>query len=221
MGKLLSNPRKRLARIRLAALDYKGLIALGGSIQAALTGNPSYATPIPTLINLATAISNVKSAAALHGSKRNKGSHSNFETLKANTITLRNMIQSEINYITTTAGTNASDDSVLFNSILATAGTGLRHVKAKIKRAQPVTFIRQTNNKLYPPGVHRINWKKSQGFIKGYRINQYEIVVGGVFAGTTTKGNFIVTVPVGGSVDVIVTPFNSFGRGQSMFITVK
>ena len=228
MGRPINPSRKSNIRVKINKAGYKKLIQLGNTVHAALAGNLNFATPIPTLPDLATAVTVLTTATIQMGQKRSRGSKSDLAIAQSAAIDLRNILTALKQYVITTAVVAAPTDIPNQTAILATSGFGFAVTRALTPKSQIPTFVRQTNNHKFPGTVGRINWKRPIGLIKGKRVSSFDIYqIDPItrtrisFLGTTTKTNFESAVPVGTSIMVAIVPKNSRGEGNVATVQIK
>src|ERR1035437_5326581 len=101
---------KPIIAINLSKTNYTGLASLGNSVHGGLSGNASFATPLPTLTALQTAITDVATAVAAWGPKGNRGSHATLVDLRNKALTLSQTLKSLAQYVMNTAQTTAGSD---------------------------------------------------------------------------------------------------------------
>lgn len=220
MGKAVTNPQKFVLRLKIGTLAYGPLISLGRTVAARMLTNIAiFPAPAPSLINLNAAITDAAAAWAAHGTKRNKGSEADTIDLRAKITTLRVMLIEEAGYVLQTLSPTA--DVPTFNAQLLLAGFAVKSKRSRASRLQQPKFMRQTNNKTFPTTMHRINWRKGNGMLKGIPVAAYNVYSNGVLIGSTTKGNWIVDLGVDTHKTIIVKPSNARGEGNAMQITVR
>ena len=221
MGRPISNIRKSQIRVKINKAGYKKLLALAGSVHTALTGNAEFTTPSPSLTSLATAKTALAASTRYMGAKRNRGSKAEFAQAQSDANNVRSILTALLQYVTNTvliAAGGANDQGA---AILATTGFGFRVTRKITPKLQIATFVRQTNNHQFPGNLHRLNWKRPIGLIKGKRPTAYNILIGGVIVQTVTKTNAIIPVAPGANVDVLIQPMNSRGTGNTFNATIK
>lgn len=221
MGKFLNDPRKLLARLKVGKKNNRALVAVAGALFTKMTGNTNYTTPVPTLLALQTAQTDLSTAMALTDFKRNRGSKAQMQDTINKAAILRNTIIEMINYITQTSLVDATDN-VDFNVIIASSGIGLRHVRTRRPATQIPRFIQQNNSKVNPANILRLKWSKPLGTLKGQPIAGYNIVVGGHIVATTTA-TFHQFDPIAGAgiIEGYIQPFNARGAGRKSFFTIR
>jgi hypothetical protein len=225
MGRPINNIRKSNGIIKINKQGARQLITLLRCIVVRMTGNANFTTPVPALTVATSAANDLATAFENQSIKRARGSKNDTADFNAKLIAARSVATSLLNYVKNTAVIAAAGDNSVYNSVITSSGFGVIPAKRRAKVQQIPTFVRQTNNKLFPSNTGRINWKRPIGDIKGAKIAGYNIytMVGGnwtIFA-TTTKTNYIVPVTPGVNTDVRIVPFNSRGSGQPFFTTVK
>lgn len=213
--------RKLQLGLRQNKFRYKQLIQIAGTVITKMTGNANFATPAPTLLAIQTAQTDLKNANALSGYKRSRGTKAQLIDTQGKAQTLSNLLLALLNYVLNTAAIAADQDTPDFDNIIISSGFATRSVRNIQPKAQIATFVRQSNNKLYPIGSNRVRWKRPLGLIKGARIAGYNIMVGGVIVQTTSKCSAIVPTPQGAQTEITIVPFNSRGYGNHFFATVK
>ena len=222
MGRPINNLRKASIRTKINKAGYKKLIALGESVGAALLANiVTFATPTPALTVLTTDVTAAKTATAFMGQKRNRGSKVELAAAQAAATNLRATLTALLKYVENTAVLAEPSDIPAQTVILSMSGFGFAVTRAITPKSQIPTFVRQTNNHKFPGNVHRVNWKRPIGLIKGKRPSSYDILIGGVIVQTVTKCNAIIPIAPGVNVDIVIVPKNSRGTGNSFNATVK
>lgn len=219
MGKPVTNPVKEQLRVKIGALNYKALISLGDSVVLHLSGNLIFPSPAPPLIDLSTAIANLRATNTLIGTKRNKGSKSDVIACRTSATTLRAVLIQLAGYVLSTLSPNASVPD--YNAALATAGFALKSKRSRVAKMQSVTFIQQNNNAKFIPSDGRIKFRKPRGLLKGLVVDGFNVYKGGVLVGTTTATFFLTGQAVNTVGSYIVRPFNARGEGHATNITVR
>src|SRR5207244_2916057 len=108
---------------------YSALVNLGNRIVASMTGNANYTTPVPTLVSLQTAVTDVENAIAVWGPKGNRGSHASLVDLKQKALTLSQLLKSEAQYVMNTAQIAAGSDYPTMAAIINTSGFQVANTK--------------------------------------------------------------------------------------------
>lgn len=221
MGRPINSIRKANLRVKTNREGFKKLIALAGTVHVKMTGNTNFTTPVPTLLALQTAQTDLKNATVFMGLKRNRGSKAEGIACREKAIALRNLLTAMLKYVINTATLAAAGDVMDFNTILVSSGFAISDVRSINAKAQIATFVRQDNSKLHPGSEGRLNFKRPLGLIKGAKVAGYNIYIGGKIALTTTKTNAIIPTTPGVNTDVVIVPFNSRGSGAAFTATIK
>jgi hypothetical protein len=224
MGKLLTNQRRALMRIKTAPSNYRQLVALGNSVIKGLTASALvFLTPNPALAALQTAVDDLKNAINGIGTKKNKGSKADVLAAKDFADTLKKLLVQELGYVISVVELTMTPTQQA--ALLAQTGFAFRKVKAIKTSAQMPRLVRQTNNRAVPYTLAQIKFRKPNGTFKGQKLNQYAIWL---LNGDGTK-TFIksVTKTVIDSADGIIrgksyeiVPYNSRGNGNPFTINV-
>jgi len=186
--------------LRLRASNYSGLAALGNHCIGALTGNGNFTTPLPTLISVGAAVTDVEAAIALWGEPGSRGSHSDLQDLRTKSKVLYQLLQSLARYVETTAATAAGLDYDTMASIIATSGFAFRNA------ANPQGVLQKVENfrRLVSPQLNvnqvKLKWAKplnttSSGNVKNYKVYRATTnsFAAAQFIGNTTDTVFIDT----------------------------
>lgn len=221
MGRPINNIRKAILRIKTSTSAVQKLVQIGETVVLKMTGNANFATPSPTLVNLTAATTDVKLAMAKTNYKRSRGSKADQLDTVQKATTLKNLLLAELDYVANTAIIAEPQAGPAYNAIIASSGFALRSVRSITPKTQIATMVRQSNTKQYPLEVHRLDWRRPLGLIKGQPVAGYNISHAGVIVATTTKTNWVPPVGTAFPYDVMITPFNSKGSGNSFFATIK
>ncbi len=161
--------------IKLKANDYAGHVNLGNRVMASMTGNGNFTTPVPTLIALGAAITDVEDAIALWGPEGNRGSHAQLDDLRQKTLALYLMLKAMAAYVTNTAALTAGADYSTMQAIMTSSGFELANVGSPQGVLEMVqNFHRFVSRQLNVNQV-KLKWEKplnlkSDGNVKAYKV---------------------------------------------------
>jgi hypothetical protein len=186
-----------------------------------MTGNAHFTTPLPALATLGTAITDLRTAMALTNYKRSRGAKAELADTVQKAVTLKNLLLALLSYVQQTAQIADPQAGPAYTNVITSSGFGLRSVRSITPALQIARFVRQTNNKQFPGSLHRLNWRRPLGLIKGQPVAGYNLILNGAIFATTTKTNFIFSPTGTYPLNVIIQPFNSRGVGNSFLCTVK
>ncbi len=213
---------KPIIAIKLSKTNYAGLINLGNRVAADLAGNLNFATPLPTILALQTAVTNVITAIAVWGPKGNRGSHADLVDLRTKALTLSQTLKSLAQYVQNTAQTAAGSDYVLMGNIIVTSGYQFANTKTPQGILQMVQNFHNFVTRRINANQVKLKWKKplnttSAGNVKSYNIMRgtTSVFSAAVQIATTTKTSFTDTND--GTTPVTwfywIVPVNTAGDG--------
>lgn len=213
---------KPVIAIKLSPKNYSGLVNLGNTILAAMTGNLSYTTPAPPLSSLQSAITNVENAIAAWGPKGNRGSHQDLVDLRTKALTLRDMLKAEAQYVQNTAQITAGTNYAEMAAIITSSGYQLSNVKTPQGILQMVQNFHNFVSRKINSNQIKLKWKKplnttSAGNVKSYTIlkGATSVVSAAIPVAFTTKTSFIYTNDAATPQTLYfwVIPVNTAGEG--------
>lgn len=232
MGRLVTNARKPVVRVKVAQTNYRGIQNLAQTVHDLTLANvATFATPLPTSANLQTDIDDLATAIASIGTKTNRGSSAALQACKDAAFIVFADLTARAAYVQQIV--DASESATEQATIIAQSGFATKSAKSRIPVTQFTRNNRQSNTKAFPRTLRRIAWKKSLGFYTGARAKSYNIYATPtgsstpVFLTSTTKTNYIVplTVNVAGIPTAIETvtirQITASGEGNSFTIAVK
>lgn len=232
MGRLVTNTPKPVVRVNVKQSNYRGILNLAQTVHNAILANIAiFATPTPTSVLFQTHITSLRTAIASLGTKFNRGSKTQLDTVKQAAFVVFGDLTQSAFYVQTIVDAN---DSAEFQAvIIASSGFAAKSKKSRVPLNQFVTKARQSNSKKYPVTLRRVDWKKPLGNFSGFRPKSYNIY--GMTTGnaamalitSTTATNYLapatftlagLTVPLH---TVIIRPVTATGEGNSFRIPVK
>src|ERR1035437_4461950 len=95
--------KKPIIVIKKHDRDYAGYISLASHVLDAMTDNPNFIAPAPSLAVVRSAVTNVMYAFAKWGSINNRGSHADLVDLRHKTLILAQLLKALSQYAQTTA----------------------------------------------------------------------------------------------------------------------
>ena len=193
--------RKPIIAIKIRPDSYAGLVNLGNSVHAGLTGNLAFTTPLPALTVLQSNIDAVTAAIATWGPKGNRGSHATLVDLRTKALTLAETLKSLAQYVQNTSQTASGSDYSAMAAMIVTSGYQLANPKNPQGVLQMVQNFHVFVSRRLNANQVKLKWKKplnttAAGNVKLYKI--YKGVQPPVFStaavyATTTKTTFIDT----------------------------
>ncbi len=191
---------KPIISIKLSSKNYAGLVNLGNRVAASLTGNLNFMTPLPTILALQTAITDVVNAIAVWGPRGNRGGHADLLDLRQKALTLAQMLKSLSQYVQNTAQTAAGSNYVLMASIITSGGYQLANTRTPQGILQKVQGFHNFVSRKLNPNEVKLKWKKplntaTSGNVKSYKVLRGTTtdVTAAIEVAITTKGSFTDT----------------------------
>jgi len=191
---------KPSATLNTRVNQYTALADLGNRVFVSLTGNPTYATPNPSLASLSAQTTLVEAAITAWGPVGNRGSHAQLLDLRNKCLTLRNMLVAEAQYVTNTAAVAAGNDYVLMATLISTSGFDVKNSPSpQGALAAPQNFHQMFSAtiSIYTP---KLKWKKPIGLKSTNNVKMYHVyrnVTNDIHTATilaeTTKTSYIDT----------------------------
>lgn len=211
---------------------YSALVSLSNFVEYGLTTNiVPFPTPSPTVIALAAARAKVEADIALWGPVGGRGTHENLMTLRADALTLRNLLVQEQGYVLSTviaAGGTYADQSLL----IVDSGFGVKNAPTP----QGLLGVPRNLHQFFKNGISiyhvGLKWKGPLGLTSPGNVKNYQIYRGTTSSftdvttsviGTSTKTLFIDHAPITGSPSYYwITASNSAGIGApTAFVAVN
>lgn len=214
-----NNPRPTIVT-RVTIKNPSKLVILAQRVATFLLANiATYATPVPTVATLQTAIDNLRDAIE-KGNKTNRMSSGDRIDLKDKATRMLLLLRASLAYVQSTidqnAGTPSSDAA-----LLALSGFGLKNQKSKSGLISAVRNLHAVNNKKFPGQLGYIAWKKPLNLLEGEKIPAYNIYVDGSYVDTVTKTSWQipnVSVP---PVQITIAALGSAGVGVKTSISAS
>ncbi len=166
---------KPILAIKVSPKNYAGLVNLGNRVSTSMAGNLNFTTPLPTLLALGTAITNVQTAIATWSPKGNRGSHADLVDLRSKAVILLNTLKSLGQYVTNTASIAAGLDYTLMAGIIITSGFALSNPRTPQGILQMVQNFHNFITRKINNNQVKLKWKKplnvtTSGNVKSYRV---------------------------------------------------
>jgi len=222
---------KPIISIRLRQTDYAGLVTLGNELVAGLTGNGNFTTPLPTLVALQAAITDVEDAITTWGPKGSRGPKSALLDLRAKAITLSQIIKSLSQYVQNTAQTTAGSDYATMAAIMSTSGFDVVTSRNPQGPLQAVENFRKVTTPKVNYYQVKLMWRKPLGLTTRSNVKSYNVLrsatpvlSAAVKVGATTRTSFVDTNDTGTpqTWHYWVVPVNGAGEGTvSEMLTVS
>ncbi len=213
---------KPIISIKLSPKNYAGLVNFGNRVAASLAGNLNFATPLPTILALQAAITDVVNAIAVWGPRGNRGSHADLLDLRQKALTLAQILKSLSQYVQNTAQTAAGSDYVLMGAITTTSGYQLANPRTPQGILQKVEGFHNFISRKLNPNEVKLKWKKPLNVATNGNVKSYKVLRGittdvtaAVEVAITTKGSFTDTNTAATAVvwTYWVVAYNTNGAG--------
>lgn len=214
---------KPIIAIKLRVTDYSGLTELGNRIIANMTGNANFATPMPALAVLQTAVTDVENGIAKWGPQGNRGSHADVVDLRQKAITLAQTLKSLSQYVQNVAQTAAGSDYPTMATIITGSGFALANARTPQGVLQAVQNFHAAVSPRYNQNQVKLMWRKPLNVTVRSNVKDYRILRGtspvfsaAVQIASSTRTSFVDTNTTGVTQTWYywVVPVNSAGDGH-------
>jgi len=203
--------------------NYSGLVTFATTCIAAITGNLLFPTPVPTLISIGTLASTVSIDIANWGPVGARGPHTALMQLRADALSLRNLLVQLEGYVLNQASLISGDYAAQSAAIVST-GFGVKNPpvpQGLLGRVQNLHQFFKDSISIYHVAL---KFKKPLGLTSPGNVKNFQIYrgsvdnindAGTVCIGTSTKTLFIDNSPLqtAGASYYWVTASNDAGIG--------